>query len=125
MKQIKRMSHSHSHGQLPKSAEAVDTTSFVGTISRSIVLRVTQVMSSQTSAHHVGELESNFLPSPSRGAGGDGGATASLPSLCQGSRNAGPIAKAQRCKEVSAPLSILIFWKRGMEKRWSTILTWL
>lgn len=95
----------------------------VGAITQSVVLRVTLVMSSQTSAHHVWEMERDFLPSPSRGAGCDGGATASLPSLCQGRGNAVPIVEPQRCREVSAPLSTLVFWKRSVEKRWSTILT--
>lgn len=118
------MSHSHSHGQLPKSAEAADTRSFVGTVSWSIVLRVTE-MSSHSSAHHIWELDRDFLPSPSWGDGGGSSATASLPCLCQGRGNAGPIAKPQRWEEESAPRSILVFWKRGMEKRWTTILTQL
>lgn len=119
------MSHSHSHGRLPKSAEAADTESFVGTISCSIVLWLTQVMSSQVSAHHVQELEWNFLPSPSWGARGDGSAIALLPPLCQGRGNASLIAKHQCYIKIPVPLSILAFGERGIAKRWSTILIWL
>lgn len=106
------MSHSHSHGQLPKSAEAADARSFISAVSWSAVLRVTQVMSSQISAHHV-SWKGISCPHPAEGPG-------LWQCLCRG--NADPVAKHQHCKEVLAPLSMLVFWKRSVEKRWSTIL---
>lgn len=77
------MSHSHSHGQLPKSAEAADARSFISAISWSVVLRMTQVMSSQTLAHGT-SWKGISCPHPAEGLG-------LWQCLCRG--NADPVAK--------------------------------
>lgn len=59
------------------------------------------------------EVERDFLPSSSR-------RTRVMTVPLQG--KFWPYFKTQHCKEVPAPLSILCFWKRMVEKRWSTIL---